>query len=328
MEAALNSPFGRTLLGPTGLTIGCVADNQLVISDPQSSGHHAEIRAEGQGYSITDLGSTNGTFVNEQRLTANVPRSLNAGDVIRIGDTKFTYEVSGVSAFDPTVYANPSQGSTPGYQPTVAAPPPYTDYGAGGQQGYQPPPPPQAPASAYPQQGYQQPPPPAYPVYPPPPSQQAYAPPAGQPGYPGYAAPVVPQRRSRRGLWIALSIIGGVVLLGCIGCGVLVFAVGLAASTPTKTLDTFCTALKNGDYQTAYNQLSNRLQSGGSESEFAQAFSTDKVSSCTYDSLNTSGSSATANLRIGYNSGRSENDTATLIQDSNSVWKIDNVQTR
>jgi pSer/pThr/pTyr-binding forkhead associated (FHA) protein len=64
MEAALNGPLGRMLLGPAIVTIGRVPGNSLVVNDPKASSHHAEIQPERQGYSITDLGSTNGTCVN------------------------------------------------------------------------------------------------------------------------------------------------------------------------------------------------------------------------------------------------------------------------
>lgn len=163
MDAVLNGPSGSTTLGPAVLTIGRAATNALVVNDAKASSRHAEISPAGSGYNITDLGSTNGTFVNEQRLDRNVPRMLNPGDRIRIGDTVFAYEVPGAFAQDPTVYAG--QGSSPGYQPTVAVPPPYTNY----DQSYIP------PQQAYP------PPPAAYP---------SYAPPV-QPGYgiPNYAGP-------------------------------------------------------------------------------------------------------------------------------------------
>src|SRR5947209_13563182 len=71
MEAALNGPSGRTTLGPAVLTIGRVPSNSLVVNDAKASSRHAEISPTGTGYSITDVGSTNGTFVNEQKLDTN-----------------------------------------------------------------------------------------------------------------------------------------------------------------------------------------------------------------------------------------------------------------
>jgi predicted component of type VI protein secretion system len=126
MEAALNGPNGRIVLGATPLTIGRTPDNQLVVNDAKASSHHAEIRPDGQGYSITDLGSTNGTFVNGQRLIPHMARQLNNGDAIRIGDTQYNYEgaIGGSSPqYASTVYAGPGQSG--GFDQTIpAAPPP------------------------------------------------------------------------------------------------------------------------------------------------------------------------------------------------------------
>jgi len=92
MEAVLQSPFGRIVLGTGILTIGRALDNRLVVNHPTASSHHAEIRSGFNGYSLTDLGSTNGTFVNEQPLTPHLPRLLQGGDRIRIGDMVCIYE--------------------------------------------------------------------------------------------------------------------------------------------------------------------------------------------------------------------------------------------
>jgi len=93
MEAGLLGPFGRIVLGSGIVTIGRASDNQLVVNHPAASSHHAEIRPGVFGYSHTDLGSTNGTFVNDQPLAPHLPRLLQSGDRIRIGDMTFLYEV-------------------------------------------------------------------------------------------------------------------------------------------------------------------------------------------------------------------------------------------
>lgn len=328
LDAALNGPFGRIPLTTTALTMGRVADNQMVVSDPKSSSHHAEIRPEGQGYCIIDLGSTNGTFVNEQRLAPHVPHLLNVGDVIRIGDMRFTYEASGASGIAPTMYAEPPANL--GYQATVAAspyePPPvpqpgyqqpgYPDYQQPAQPGYPPYQPPPSP-------GYVPPPPPAYGA-----AQPAYGPAAGVPPVapammPPYGMPAAQPKKSRRGLWITLGVIGGILLLSCIGFSVLVFA---NVPTPAKTLDTFCTDLQNGDTHGAYTQFSPGLQSQLSEATFTSAVTSDKVTSCSHGTPNQSGTSATADLTLVHASGATNNDTASLSQDNSGNWKISNVQ--
>ncbi len=129
MDAALRGPLGRTELGATVLTIGSSPDNQLVVNDVKVSAHHAEIRPEGQRFSIIDLGSTHGTYVDSQRLDWNTAHLLTPGSIITIGDTTFTYEegeaVSLASSFNGTWASEMPGGETPGSQPfpLVDAPP-------------------------------------------------------------------------------------------------------------------------------------------------------------------------------------------------------------
>jgi len=91
MEVALVGPLGRTILGATKVTIGCASDNTLVLADAKVSAYHAELRPEGPYYTLLDLSNGYGTFVNEQMVYTGMPRMLQPGDVIRIGDTKFTF---------------------------------------------------------------------------------------------------------------------------------------------------------------------------------------------------------------------------------------------
>jgi FHA domain len=72
-----------------GATLGR-GDVEIRLEDPFASSHHARITREGQVVVIEDLGSTNGTYLNEEPL--NGPQPLHPGDRIRIGDSEFSYE--------------------------------------------------------------------------------------------------------------------------------------------------------------------------------------------------------------------------------------------
>src|SRR6476661_7081746 len=68
-----------------GRSSGC----DIVLDDPNVSRRHAEVRRLGEGFSLVDLGSTNGTEVNGQRVGET---SLMNGDVIGVGTTRLTFE--------------------------------------------------------------------------------------------------------------------------------------------------------------------------------------------------------------------------------------------
>ena len=68
------------------LRIGRSPDNDIVVSDLSVSSHHAELHTVAGAYCIVDLGSHNGTFVNEQRVTA---AQLSEGDTVGLGDSTF-----------------------------------------------------------------------------------------------------------------------------------------------------------------------------------------------------------------------------------------------
>ena len=76
-----------------GLSFGRAANNQVQIDDTAVSTHHAEIVIEKnddgrETYVIRDVGSTNGTFLNEQKIE-NQP--LHHKDVIRVGWNNFVF---------------------------------------------------------------------------------------------------------------------------------------------------------------------------------------------------------------------------------------------
>jgi hypothetical protein len=71
-----------------GATLGR-GDVEIKLEDPFASSRHARISREGPVLVIEDLGSTNGTYLNDAPLSG--PQPLHDGDRIRIGDSEFSY---------------------------------------------------------------------------------------------------------------------------------------------------------------------------------------------------------------------------------------------
>jgi len=63
---------------------------EIRLEDPFASSRHARLFEQGNIVVIEDLGSTNGTYLNEEVL--QTPRPLHPGDRVRIGDSEFTFE--------------------------------------------------------------------------------------------------------------------------------------------------------------------------------------------------------------------------------------------
>jgi len=72
------------------INMGRDSSNEIVIDDPKSSRQHAKIKLEGDNFVIYDLASSNGTFVNGEKITSV---KLNDGDEIKIGDTVFAFKL-------------------------------------------------------------------------------------------------------------------------------------------------------------------------------------------------------------------------------------------
>jgi len=68
------------------LSIGRDLASSLHLKSTLVSKHHAEIKRDDVAYAIKDLGSTNGTFVNNKKISAHTPLPVHLGDKIRIGD--------------------------------------------------------------------------------------------------------------------------------------------------------------------------------------------------------------------------------------------------
>ena len=92
-NARLVSSDGRTYPLSIGSTvIGRGDQANLRLPDVGISRRHARIDFDGAQVVLTDLGSTNGTSVNGQRVSAV---ALNPGDMIQLGTTTLTFRVDG-----------------------------------------------------------------------------------------------------------------------------------------------------------------------------------------------------------------------------------------
>jgi pSer/pThr/pTyr-binding forkhead associated (FHA) protein len=85
-------PSGRAFeTGPVPLTIGRSSENEAALADDDyASAQHARVEAQRDGVWILDLGSTNGTWINGERMDGR--RRLHDGDVVRVGQTELRFE--------------------------------------------------------------------------------------------------------------------------------------------------------------------------------------------------------------------------------------------
>ena len=88
VDRAAGHPDGIAYSLERGATLGR-GDVEIRLEDPFASTRHARIERQGSVLVIEDLGSTNGTYLNEEPLDG--PRPLHHGDRIRIGDSQLTY---------------------------------------------------------------------------------------------------------------------------------------------------------------------------------------------------------------------------------------------
>ena len=75
------------------VTVGRHPDSDIFLDDITVSRHHVELAANATGYSIKDVGSLNGTYLNGERLEDN-EASLTNGDELQIGKFKLLYLIS------------------------------------------------------------------------------------------------------------------------------------------------------------------------------------------------------------------------------------------
>lgn len=113
-----------------GLGIGRAEDRDVVLPDPAASRHHCQINVQNDRYTLKDLGSANGVYVNAVRVKEQL---LDDGDIIRIGNTEMRFVRSSSVATDLTTQVNPALGPLPvsqGYtgQAIIPSSPPQPAY--------------------------------------------------------------------------------------------------------------------------------------------------------------------------------------------------------
>lgn len=113
------------------ITIGREAGNTIVINDAEVSRKHSQLTLQGGKYVLTDMGSTNGTFVNGQRITG--AHVLVPGEVISLGE-QITLLFESLSQIDPNATmlsasarpgaGQPARPTAPAAAPLPVPPPP------------------------------------------------------------------------------------------------------------------------------------------------------------------------------------------------------------
>jgi pSer/pThr/pTyr-binding forkhead associated (FHA) protein len=76
-------------------TIGRVDDNMFQITEPSVSSHHCEVHLRGAEVLIRDLNSTNGTFINGEKITESI---LKPGQTLRLGNVELKLDAPGAAA--------------------------------------------------------------------------------------------------------------------------------------------------------------------------------------------------------------------------------------
>jgi hypothetical protein len=246
-------------------------------------------------------------------------------------------------SYDPNQPQQPDSGQQPQQPPYRQPQPPYGQPG----QPQQPP---------YEQQWGQQPQQPPY-GQPQPPYGQPQQPPYGQqwgqqpppdyaptqyvaPAYGAQQAPYMPPqqpRRSRRGLWIVLGIIGGLIVLSCAFCGIL-FALGVgplvnivgSIAGPAYTVNQYYNAVEKQNYPTAFSYIGTNLTVTNGQNLTQELYTTaataldtvkGKVTNFSVGSISSSNNVTSVTVSVTRGSA-APYDVHLQLQQVNGSWKI------
>lgn len=105
--------------------VGRELDNNVILIDPKASRHHAELRRMGGVIELKDLGSINGTLINDNKVQADTWIRLKPGQVIQIAETRLIWEQDLASQSTVPLKRPPQANTIPSaVPPPVVQPPP------------------------------------------------------------------------------------------------------------------------------------------------------------------------------------------------------------
>lgn len=124
IKMALHSPTGEHFqLGLAKMTLGSASDNHIVMNHPSVAPYHAVMYFRDHTYELTDLQSTTGTFLNEQRLEPQKPYPIQTNDRIVLGEMRLAYgqDVTHLH-FSPPAYQEETSLASPVTMPSPRHP--------------------------------------------------------------------------------------------------------------------------------------------------------------------------------------------------------------
>lgn len=77
---------------PEKVSVGRLEENAVCIPEASVSSHHCEVWLKGDDVIVKDLGSTNGSFINELQLAADKEAVLRPGQTLRLGQVQLRFE--------------------------------------------------------------------------------------------------------------------------------------------------------------------------------------------------------------------------------------------
>jgi hypothetical protein len=112
LEVISGENIGETFAVKRRTRIGRERDNDIILLDPKVSRYHAQISLEADRWMVTDLGSSNRTYVNGQAITAAI--RLHSGDRVGIGETELRFSLPDAPATETApVIAAPVSAAEP-----------------------------------------------------------------------------------------------------------------------------------------------------------------------------------------------------------------------